>query len=89
MALYMVAYDLNTPGQDYNKVKQKLESLGPWCHYLESTYLIKSDLSFSDFQSQITSVMDKSDRALICESTGKIGGWLTDDNWKWISENLL
>lgn len=79
MSLYMVSYDLNNPGQDYKKVKDKIESLGSWCHYLDSTYLVKSYLNFETFQNEVTSVADSNDRFIIAKIDGTVGGWLSKD----------
>lgn len=88
MSLYMVSYDLNKPGQDYKKVTDKIESLGSWCHYLDSTYLVKSYLNFETFQKEVTSVADSTDRFIIAKVDGTVGGWLSTDQWNWINKNL-
>ena len=88
MPIYMVSYDLNRPGQDYKTVTDRIESLGTWCHYLGSTYLVKSSLNLDSFSDRITSVADSSDRFIVVEVNGPIKGWLSNDQWAWIHSNL-
>lgn len=88
MSIYMISYDLNKPGQNYEDVRKVIESFGAWCHYLESTYLIKTSSSIFDVESAISKHLDGSDRLLVCEVVKPIRGWLSDKQWKWIEENL-
>lgn len=88
MSIYMISYDLNIPGQNYSKVKETIESFGVWCHYLESTYLIKTTSSIYDIEDAITKHLDGSDRLIICQINKPIRGWLSEEQWKWIKENL-
>lgn len=42
MATLLVGYDLNKPGQNYDDLWVHLKDLGPWWHYLDSTWLTLS-----------------------------------------------
>lgn len=86
--IYMISYDLNTPGQKYTKLKEKIESLGTWCHYLESTYLLKTHLSVYEVQDALAPCFDSNDKMLVCQVIKPIAGLLTSDNWDWVHSNL-
>lgn len=88
MFIYMISYDLNSPGQRYKELREKIESLGAWCHYLESTYLLKTSHTITQVSDAITPYLDGSDRLLLCEIKKPIKGWLSDAQWKWIHENM-
>nr|WP_321026305.1 hypothetical protein [Clostridium neonatale] len=88
MHVYMISYDLNKPGQNYSKVHEDIESLGVWCHYLDSTYLVKSYYSIFDAEKIVTQHLDSSDKLIICEIDKPVRGWLSNDNWNWIHSNL-
>jgi hypothetical protein len=45
MALYMVGYDLDKPGQDYPDLIAAIKTYGTWWHHLDSTWLIVTDKS--------------------------------------------
>ena len=88
MAVYMIAYDLNSPGQNYKNLKEEIKNLGSWCHYLESTYLVSCSLSINAVSDLITKHLDSSDRLILCKVEKPIKGWLSEKQWDWIRENL-
>lgn len=88
MAVYNVSYDLNSPGQRYDDLRNEIKSLGPWCTYLESTFLVKSALTVQQIENKLAQHLDSSDRMLICKVEKPIGGWLSDDEWKWIKAHM-
>ena len=45
MKSYLIGYDLNKTGQDYKTLIEQIKELGSWWHHLDSTWIIKSDLT--------------------------------------------
>ncbi|EHI99667.1 hypothetical protein CDLVIII_3084 [Clostridium sp. DL-VIII] len=88
MAVYMISYDLSEPCKNYEKVCESIEALGEWCHYLESTYLVKTSLSADDINSRIIKFLDASDRLITCEILRPVSGWLPEEQRNWINFNL-
>lgn len=87
--LYLVTYDLNKPGQDYKVLHEAIKSLGRRWHHLDSTWLVQSRLTVQQVTDHLTPKIDKSDRLLVLDVTGdSYNGWLTQDAWKWIGENI-
>lgn len=85
----LVTYDLNKPGQDYEKVHQAIKDLGSWWHYLESTWLVVTTVTPGQAWDRIAPAFDKSDHCLILDVTGDdYSGWLPEKAWEWIRENL-
>jgi len=39
--VYLITYDLNAEGQDYNLLYEKIKSLGEWFHPLESVWFLQ------------------------------------------------
>jgi len=88
MGRYHISYDLNSPGQKYEDLKEEIKSLGIWCKYLESTFLVKTNLSQQDIIDRLSKHLDGSDRLLVTKVTGPIKGWLSETEWTWIKENM-
>ena len=88
MSVYMISYDLHAPTNNRKNVEETIESLGAWCKYLTTTYLVKSNLSLSSIQSKLASVLDNNDSMIIAKVT-EVNGWLTKDKWDWINKNIL
>lgn len=89
--VYMITYDLNSQGQQYDKVIQAIKdaSTGVWCSYWKSSYLIKSNLTVQQISDRITPNLDSNDRLLIIEVKQNYQGWLNEQQWKYINENIF
>lgn len=90
--VYLVTYDLNKPGKDYTGLYQAIKdaSDGNWWHYLDSTWLIRTQSSSANavFQ-KIQPHLDSNDRCLVIEVTRNYQGWLDKDAWDYIKNHLL
>jgi len=84
MSVYMISYDLNSPGQNYRDLKEKLESLGKWMHYLESTYVLETNLTASEIYDSLKNTLDDSDRILIMKTTGNWHALLPEKAYDWL-----
>lgn len=90
MAAYMITYDLNSKGQNYDKVIKAIkDSSLSWCTFWKSSYLIKSSLTANQVSDKITPHLDSNDRLIIVEVKNNYQGWLTEDDWKFIRENIF
>lgn len=70
---YLVSYDLNKPGKNYNDLYDaiKASSTGKWCKPLESVYIIESSLSALSVYNKLTPCLDRNDRILVIEVKGQ------------------
>ena len=91
MAVYMITYDLNSKGQNYEDVIQSIKdaSTGAWCSYWNSSYLIKSNLTVQQVSDKITPHLDSNDRLIVIETKANYQGWLSEKQWKYIRENIF
>lgn len=88
MAKYMISYDLYSPTNNRKQVQDAIESLGTWCKYLTTTYLVNTNYSKDTVQNTCTKPLDSNDKMIICEITGSVNGWLEKDQWNWINQNI-
>lgn len=90
MALYIVSYDLKTPGRNYNNLYEAIKSYGTWWHHLESTWIIKSNLTAGSITDHLRSHLDTNDLLLVAKmytSDTEYNGWLPAKAWEWIKNN--
>ena len=87
--VYMISYDFGSPTNNREKVMEDIKSLGTWCKYLTTTFLVKTDGTKQEVTDICTRNLDNNDRMIIAPVSGKVSGWLTDEQWAWIRENLL
>ena len=90
--VYMVTYDLNKEGQNYEDVIEaiKAASSGVWCTYWKSSFLIKSNLTSADavFE-KIQPHLDSNDSVLVIEVKNNKQGWLKKDAWDYINKSIF
>ncbi len=84
MAVYSINYDLRAPGRDYKLLYEKIKGLGVWWHYLESTWLVKTNLSAQGIAEILHPAIDKNDNLLVIEVGNDHAGWLDKKAWEWI-----
>lgn len=89
MRVLLVSYDLKKPGRDYSGLYDTLKTAPSWWHYLESCWLLKTDLSPNDLWDGIRQHIDRNDYVLIIEVTSSYQGWLPEKAWDWINKNLV
>jgi len=88
MKTYLIGYDLNTPGKDYQPLIDKIkETFNTWWHGLDSTWIVKSNLSAEQIRDILRLLIDDNDELLVVSLTGesawagfkgKTSQWLLD-----------
>ncbi|HRV05234.1 MAG TPA: hypothetical protein P5025_09405, partial [Candidatus Ratteibacteria bacterium] len=75
-------------GQDYTSLYNTIKSADSWWHYLESTWLIKTNQNPSAWTDKIKRVIDPNDYLFVVDISGKsYNGWLPQKAWDWINQN--
>ena len=88
---YMLTYDLNSPGQNYDDVIKIIKneiSDGNWCIFWKSAYLLRSNLTPDQMMQKLKTFLDNGDSFFITEIVNNHGGWLAQDEWEYINKNI-
>jgi hypothetical protein len=89
LSAVLITYDLHQPGQRYEKLAEAIKALGPWWHYLESTWIVATTLTPDQIWDRISGPLDGNDSVLILNITGDASqGWLSKDAWNWINQHV-
>ena len=71
-----IAYDLMSPGQNYDRVRDAIKSLGSWHQFQLSLFYVHTDHSPRDAFAIIHNAMDANDRlAVINAQEGVVSDW--------------
>lgn len=85
--VYLITYDLNKPGQNYNSLYEAIKKIGRWWHHLDSNWLVETN---NNSASQISDILrkeiDKNDNLLVIRVTRDYAGWLPKKAWDWIDQ---
>lgn len=89
--VYMITYDLNGEGKDYEGVQQAIKdaSDGTWCHICKSSWLIRSEKRANAIFESIQPFLDSDDRCFVVEAKNNKQGWLAEEAWKYINSKVF
>jgi len=89
--VYMISYDLNKSGKNYDGVFEAIKKASiKWCHYLDSTWLIKANYSSAnDVFNLIKPNLDSDDRCIVIQVENNKQGWLTKEQWDFINNEIF
>jgi len=85
MACYVVAYDLNTLGQNYDCITGKLESL-PNCHTQKSVWLVEHAGPETALRDYLLPCLDANDRLFVSEVSRSWAGRGMPVCAKWLND---
>lgn len=83
--IYSINYDLKSPGQNYSELHNAIKSCGYWWHFLESCWLVDTNLTAKGIWDKLSPYADKSDCFLIVGISRDYSGFLPQKAWDWIS----
>lgn len=87
--LLLITYDLKKVEKDYQSLYESIKLCGTqWWHYLDSVWLIQTNLTPQDCYDRLRDNIDNNDRLLIIDITNQNRqGWLPSKAWEWIRAN--
>jgi hypothetical protein len=90
VAIYVVGYDIHPKaGETYGELVKALESLGTYWHCLDSTWMIKTDLSASQVRDKLWAHMRADDQLLVV-TYSRPAAWsgFSGECQSWLKNNL-
>lgn len=90
--VFLITYDLNKADKDYTGVYQAIQSAstGAWCHFWDSSWLIKSYCTSADSVFKLIHPhLDPDDKCLVVEIKDNKQGWLSREQWDYINGNIF
>lgn len=89
MKSYIISYDLNKPGQDYNSLYEAIKTYSNWCHPHKSIWIIKSDDTASAIHKNLMKYIDINDTILVV-NLSREAAWnnLSQKNSDWLKSEL-
>lgn len=88
MAVLLVTYDLNRPGQEYKDFYETLETFSPM-KLSESSYAINTLLTPNDIYRKFKDLLDKNDFFYVIHLFKPIAGQGNEGVNSWLEANLL
>ncbi len=89
--IYLVTYDLNSPGQKHKEITERIENSGlPYAHILTTTWLVATkEHNANTIYDNLQDLLDKNDYLFVTAITPTdMQGFLDEDMWNWINSAL-
>lgn len=67
-----IAYDLMSPGQNYDAVRDAIKALGKWHQFQFSLFYVNTPLTSQQVYNSVIAVMDKNDRLAVIDASGGV-----------------
>lgn len=83
MAILLVTYDLNKPGQDYSDFLEKVRTY-PYAKLSESSYAIQTSKSPKEIYNELAPNLDENDRIYILTLSMPYIGYGPNDVNEWL-----
>lgn len=87
MTIYLISYDLNKSGQDYQKLFDAIKAYLGYYRVLKSAWFVSTTSSAQGIYDFLRSHIDSSDRIFISKIDSDKQGWLDESAWTWIKNN--
>ena len=87
MAAYLVTYDLNSPGQDYDALYARIKSY-KWAKITESSWAVSTSQTAVQVRDHLWAVMDANDKLLVSRMGASAWYGLPDDVTQWLKDNI-
>lgn len=86
---YLITYDLHTPGQKYDCIKNKIENNYGWWKCLNNIYIIKTNQTAVQIRDFLKNCIDNNDTILVTRLNGE-AAWQGFDTQcsNWLKVNL-
>jgi len=90
MRTLLVGYDLNRPGQNYSGLVEELKAVPLWWHYLDSTWLVRTEEAPVELRDRLSAHVDPGDELLVIDVTSRAAAWtgFEERGAQWIKDNL-
>lgn len=85
---YIVTYDLRQPIEKYTPFFDELKRSYKWWHYIENTWIVLRYDALAELAPKLRPLIFQSDRLLVMPAKGPADGWLPQEAWDWIQQNV-
>ena len=84
MALYLLTYDLNRPGQNYPSLFAHIEQCGNAWHGMQNVWFVESSMSAEKILDRVVAAADTGDKVWVSRITAAAWFGFPADGSKWV-----
>ena len=89
MSAYEICYDLQAPGQKYDRLIEKIKSYGIWCHLQQSVWVVSTTQSAKEIRDNLATCLDSNDKLFVARLSGE-AAWIgySEEQSSWLKKQL-
>lgn len=87
MKVYLITYDLNSPGQKYDELYETIKNFGDWAHFFTSVWFVHTNMDINQMRDKLMSVIDKNDTFFI-NLVDDYSGYSDEELWEWLEKRI-
>ncbi|WP_437746251.1 hypothetical protein WMF39_15245 [Sorangium sp. So ce1504] len=88
MSVLLISYDLNSPGQSYQKLVEYIKKFPSWAKLGQSAYAVLTSETPASVSAAIASIVDKNDTYYVITLARQYSGFGPPDVNNWLESNL-
>ncbi|HVW74478.1 MAG TPA: hypothetical protein VHC39_12625 [Rhizomicrobium sp.] len=91
MTIFAIGYDLHpTRGETYDELIAAIKGVGSWWHCLDSTWLVKTNLTAVQIRDALWRHMKQDDQLLVVQYSPPGSAWagFSGDCQQWLKDNM-
>lgn len=85
MSILVVSYDLQSPGQSYERLYEAIQSLGVVHRAFDSVWFVKTNRTPNQAFEYLRQVLGNNDLLLVNQLSSGYMGWLQKETCDWLS----
>jgi hypothetical protein len=84
-----ISYDLNSPGQNYDRLIEGIKALGTWAKIHKSYWYLSSNHTAQEVAEHLWKLMDDSDSLYVVDASNNSASWfnIPEGNTEFIQEH--
>lgn len=86
--ILLITIDKNTFLKNYDALHNSIMTADKWWHHMNNTWLIKTDLTPTEWYNKLHHFITVKDRLMIIEVKANYQGWLKQEAWDWLKERF-
>ena len=83
--IYIVSYDLLTPGQNYLRLTDAIKAFGTWAKINQSCWAVKSNLTAVQICTLLSQYVDANDSLFVCSLQSWASRGISDEVVSWLN----
>jgi|SRR6266446_10830629 len=85
---YIIAYRFTGPPMAYEDFYATIKNYDAWFNYTPNLWIVLTKIPMATVADSLRSKIRTADWLIVMPAKGPVDGWLPEQAWKWVNDNL-